>query len=149
MATKADFTEDEWDLLHRGASGSGALVSLSDRGFWDTFKETGALAKHVSQARTSTSELVRELAATKGTGFGVMRALATTQKARTARSALALRDVAGFVFELGQKARDIGHAHAVREGLEHQLVVGGVAHIDPAVDLGVPATPPNTEVRVA
>ena len=72
MATKADFTEAEWDNLHKGATGSGMLVSLSDRGFTDTFKESSALAKHLAAARTnSTSLLVRDIAATHGTGFGV------------------------------------------------------------------------------
>ena len=33
------------------------------------------------------------------------------------------------------KTLHIGHAHAVGKGLEHQLVVGGVAHIGPAVHL--------------
>ena len=31
MATKADFTEDEWKALQRGVTGAGALVSVSDR----------------------------------------------------------------------------------------------------------------------
>ena len=48
-------------------------------------------------------------------------------------TAFALRDVARWVRKLRCKALDIGHAHAVLEMLEHDLVVGGVAHIDPAV----------------
>lgn len=72
MAKKSDFTEQEWDSLHKGVTGAGLLVSLSDRSFFDTFKEAGALAKHVAQAKqNSPSELVRELADTHGTGFGV------------------------------------------------------------------------------
>jgi hypothetical protein len=47
-------------------------VSLSDRGFFDTFKEAGALAKHVAQAKqNNSSELVRELADVHGSGFGL------------------------------------------------------------------------------
>jgi hypothetical protein len=72
MAKKSDFTEQEWEALQKGATGAGLLVSLSDRGFFDTFKEAGALAKHVAQARqNSSSELVRELAEIHGTGFGL------------------------------------------------------------------------------
>jgi hypothetical protein len=72
MATKSDFTEQEWESLHKGVLGAGLLVSLSDRSFFDTFKEAGALAKHVAAAKQSnTSELVRELADVHGTGFGV------------------------------------------------------------------------------
>jgi hypothetical protein len=59
MATKADFTKQEWESLQKGVLGAGLLVSLSDRGFFDTFKEAGALGKHVRQAKQSSScELV-------------------------------------------------------------------------------------------
>jgi hypothetical protein len=72
MATKADFSEEEWDTLRKGATGAGLLVSVSDRGFFDSFKEAGALAKHMGKARESgTSDLVRELASGRGTGFGL------------------------------------------------------------------------------
>jgi hypothetical protein len=72
MAEKADFTEQEWETLHKGVTGAGLLVSVSDRGFFDSFKEAGALAKHLAGARKdSSSQLVRELAETRGTGFGV------------------------------------------------------------------------------
>ena len=72
MATKADFTEQEWESLQKGVVGAGLLVSLSDRSFFDTFKEAGALGKHVAQAKqSSSSELVRELADIHGSRFGV------------------------------------------------------------------------------
>jgi hypothetical protein len=71
MATKADFTEQEWETLERGVTGAGFLVALSDRGFFDTFKEAGALSKHLRTARDNqSSELVRDFAETRGTGFG-------------------------------------------------------------------------------
>ncbi len=72
MAVKADFTEQEWETLQKGLKGAGLLVSLSDRGFFDTFKEAGALAKHLAAAREGhNSELVRELSDVKRTGFGL------------------------------------------------------------------------------
>jgi hypothetical protein len=72
MAEKADFTEQEWEALQKGVVGSGLLVSLSDRSFFDTFKEAGALSKHLAAAKTkSSSELIREVAAVHGTGFGL------------------------------------------------------------------------------
>jgi hypothetical protein len=72
MAGKADFTEQEWETMQKGVTGAAALVSLADRGFFDTFKEAGALTKHLSQAREkSASPLVRELAEVRGTGFGI------------------------------------------------------------------------------
>ena len=72
MASKSDFTEQEWEQLQQGVVGSGLLVSLSDRGFFDTFMEAGALGKHVAQAKQkSSSALIRELADVRGTGFGL------------------------------------------------------------------------------
>jgi hypothetical protein len=72
MAGRADFTDEEWDALQKGAMGAGLLVSVSDRSFFDTFKEAGALAKHLAGARQqSESALVRELAESRGTGFGL------------------------------------------------------------------------------
>jgi hypothetical protein len=72
MATKSDFTEQEWEAMHKGVTGAGLLMSVSDRSFFDSFKEAGALARHVGEARQSaSSELVRELAQTRGTGFGL------------------------------------------------------------------------------
>jgi hypothetical protein len=71
MAGKADFTAAEWEALQKGVTGAAMLVALADRGFFDTFKEVGALAKHLSEARTkSSSLLIRDVAQVKGTGFG-------------------------------------------------------------------------------
>ena len=72
MATKADFTEAEWDALQKGLTGSGMLVSLADRDFTDTFGEAGAMAKYLQgQQVAAASEVIRELAKTHGTGFGL------------------------------------------------------------------------------
>jgi len=65
-------SEQEVETLRKGALGAGLLVSVSDRGFFDTFKEAGTLAKHVASARgNSQSEVVRQLAEGRGVGFGV------------------------------------------------------------------------------
>lgn len=72
MSSRADFTEEEWKAMQKGATGAGMLVAVSDRDFTDTFKEAGALAKHLGEARQkSDSQLIRELAEAKGTGFGL------------------------------------------------------------------------------
>ncbi len=72
MATKSDFTEQEWEQLRKGVTGAGLIVSLSDHRFLDSFKEAGALAKHMAAARkVSQSVLVRDLADEHGTGFGL------------------------------------------------------------------------------
>ena len=39
MASKADFTEEEWKTLQQGLAGAGLYVALVDRGFFDSFKE--------------------------------------------------------------------------------------------------------------
>ena len=70
MATKADFTEEEWETLQKGVTGAGMLVSLSDRDFTDSFGEARALAKHLGAERGSQSTLVRDLAAVHRSGFG-------------------------------------------------------------------------------
>jgi hypothetical protein len=68
----ADITEQEQESLRKGVMGAGLLVSVSDRGFFDTFKEASTLAKYVAHARENTSsELVRQLGEGRGTGFGV------------------------------------------------------------------------------
>ena len=73
MATKADFTEDEWKTLEKGVMGAGMLVSLSDPDFTDMFGEASAIAKYLGEQRSSAgSELMRELAAVRGRGgFGM------------------------------------------------------------------------------
>jgi hypothetical protein len=65
-------TETEVETLQKGAKGAGLLVSVSDRGFFDTFKEAGTLAKHVAAARAdSQSPVVKQAAEGHGTGFGI------------------------------------------------------------------------------
>lgn len=65
-------SENEIEILRKGATGAGLLVSVSDRGFFDTFKEAGVLAKHLAAARgSSESPVVKEVAAGRSLGFGV------------------------------------------------------------------------------
>jgi hypothetical protein len=71
MATKADFSEEEWEALHKGVTGAGMLVSIGDRDFTDSFGEAAALARRLlEEHEQSESELVRELAGVRGSGFG-------------------------------------------------------------------------------
>jgi hypothetical protein len=72
MASKSDFTEEEWEQLRKGATGAGLLVSASDRSFFDSFKEATSLAKYFAGSRDDDSQLVRELASERGTGFGLI-----------------------------------------------------------------------------
>ena len=71
MATRSDFTDDEWETMQKGVTGAGMLVSVSDQDFTDMFGEASALAKALRvQHEQGASDLIRELASTRGTGFG-------------------------------------------------------------------------------
>jgi hypothetical protein len=49
------------------------LIALSDRRFFDTFKEAGAIGKYLAEARKgSDSALVERIAQERGTGFGLV-----------------------------------------------------------------------------
>jgi tellurite resistance protein len=72
MAGKADFTEDEWKDLQQGVTGAGLLVSTAHRDFTDSFGEASTVAKQLAAHRESESQLVRELAGARGTGFGLV-----------------------------------------------------------------------------
>jgi hypothetical protein len=100
MATKADFTEDEWHALQKGVTGAGMLVSVSDADFTDTFGEASALAKFLGEQRQKNeSELVREVAAVHGGGFG----LTTSREKVETETMAALRSA---VMTLSTKAPD-------------------------------------------
>jgi hypothetical protein len=92
MAGKADFTDVEWQSLEKGVTGAAMLVSLADASFFDSFKEVGALASHLADARQkSSSQLIRDLAAmrTSGFGFGTSPQEVETRTLDALRSALA------------------------------------------------------------
>ena len=72
MAGKADFTEGEWTDLQQGVTGTGLLVSTAHRDFTDSFGEASTIAKQLAAHRDSDSQLVRELSASRGTGFGMV-----------------------------------------------------------------------------
>ena len=72
MASRQDFTDDEWTSIQRGLTGSGMLVSLSDRDLSDSFGEAGAISKYLAgQQVAGSTPLMREIAKTRGTGFGL------------------------------------------------------------------------------
>ena len=114
MAKKSDFTEQEWEALQKGVVGAGLLVSVSDRGFFDTFKEAGALSKHVATAKQGgSSDLIRELADVRGTGFGLtaspdkveretLEALQTAKAALQSKAPDELQPYRDFVVEVAQ-----------------------------------------------
>jgi hypothetical protein len=128
MATKADFTAEEWESLQQGVTGAGLLVSLSDRSFFDTFKEAGALGRYIAQAkRSNSSELVRELADIHGTGFGLtsspdaveietLAALRSAKIALTSKAPDELESYRQFVVEVAQSVADAAPGGEGAEG---------------------------------
>jgi hypothetical protein len=128
MAGKADFTAEEWETLQKGVTGAAMLVSLADRGFFDTFKEVGALAKHLTEARTkSTSPLIKELAEVRGTGFGftsspqevetetlqALRSAMSTLQSKAPDDAQAYRDfVINVAKSVGEAAKETAAAES-------------------------------------
>lgn len=120
MATKADFTESEWQVLKWAMSNTIAYLSLADKGFWDTFKEATGAAKYVMAARNeSPSLLVRDLAADVKTSRDKEVAEDPTNMA--AEVAERLTEAAGIVAEKAPdeleafKAFVIGLAEATAE----------------------------------
>jgi hypothetical protein len=91
MATKADFTEEEWKTMQKGVTGAGMLVSVSDPDFTDSFGEASSLAKYLAEQQRSDSVLIRDLAHVHGTGFGftTSREEAETETLDALRSAVA------------------------------------------------------------
>jgi hypothetical protein len=134
-------TDDEIETLHKGAMGAGLLVSVSDPGFFDTFKEAGTLGKHVAAARgSSESAVVRRVAEGRGTGFGVtmhpgeietgtLDALRSSVKLLQAKAPDELEAYRSFVLDL---ARSVAAAAPGGDAAE----AGAIAKIETALNEG-------------
>ena len=123
MATRSDFTDDEWEAMQKGLTGAGMLVSVSDQDFTDMFGEASALAKALrAQHEQGASDLIRELAKARGTGFG----LTTSREEVEAETFAALRSATDT---LASKAPDEAESY-------RQLVIG-VAQAVAAAKSGV------------
>ncbi|MDX6401015.1 MAG: hypothetical protein QOF27_1621 [Gaiellaceae bacterium] len=138
MAKKEDFTEQEWESLQKGVVGAGLLVSLSDRSFFDTFKEAGALGKHVAKAKQSSqSELIRELADVHGTGFGVtsspdvveretLDALQAAKRALEAKAPDELEPYREFVLEIARSVSEAAGGGEIAESAAIEKVTSAI-----------------------
>jgi hypothetical protein len=63
MATKAEFTPEEWQVFQWAVLDTMAYMAMAEKGFWDTFKEASAAARYLADAKAnSESLLVRDLA---------------------------------------------------------------------------------------
>lgn len=138
MASKEDFAADEWAQLQHGLAGTVLLVSVSDRGLFDTFKEAGAAAKHYKDARSNNaSELVRDLSADPGMGFGLgknpqqletetlsaLRAAATVLKEKAPDDSDAYRQ---FVLEVAKSVADAAKGTSAAESAEIEKIRGAL-----------------------
>ena len=88
MATKSDFTPEQWEQLQWALNDTTVYLSLANPGFWESFKEAGAASKYLAEQRKdSTSTLVRDLAASPkfGTDPNVKRDMADMADAVAAR----------------------------------------------------------------
>ncbi|MDX6399715.1 MAG: hypothetical protein QOF27_321 [Gaiellaceae bacterium] len=139
MASKKDFAAEEWTQLQHGLAGTVLLVSVSDPGLFDTFKEAGAAAKHYADARrNNTSELVRELSGEPGMGFGLgkkpqeletetlsaLRAAASTLKEKAPDEADAYKQ---FVLEVAQSVAEAAKGTSAAESAEIEKIRGALA----------------------
>ena len=135
------FSETEIETLRKGATGAGLLVAVSDKGFFDTFKETGAMAEHLAKAKQgSSSPLIQKLAEGRGTGFGLTSSKSeveagTLEALRTAGSLLRskapeeLGAYRSFVLDLARAV-----SAAAEGGDEAEAAV--IAKVEQALDEG-------------
>jgi hypothetical protein len=85
MATRADFTDEEWKAMQEGIAGAGMYVATVDRGFFDSFKEASALAHHLREAHEhSDSVLIRDLATGHDRPFGMTSSPAEIEQSTVA-----------------------------------------------------------------
>jgi hypothetical protein len=139
MASKKDFSEDEWAQLQHGLAGTVLLVSVSDPGLFDTFKEAGAAGKHYAEARRNNpSELVRELSADSGMSFGLAKnpqKLETETLAALSGAAATLKEKAPddaeaykqFVVEVAQSVAEAAKGTSAAESAEIEKIRGALA----------------------
>jgi hypothetical protein len=118
MASRADFSDEEWKALQEGINGAGMLVALVDRGFFDSFKEANALAHHLREAREhSESLLIRDLVTGRDRPFGMtdspqqieQSTIATLRQAVTVLEAKSPEDLPAYrqlVLEVAQSVAE-------------------------------------------
>ena len=133
MATKADFTEDEWKTLREGLAGAGLYVALVDRGFFDSFKEANALAHHLRDAHEhNDSVLVRDIATGHEKPFGAtaspeeveQKTVATIEQAVALLQAKSPEDLPAYkqlVLEVAQSVAEAaeGVSEQENQAIEH------------------------------
>ena len=144
MATKADFTEQEWKAMQEGIAGAGMFVALVDRGFFDSFKEASALAHHLKEAHEhSDSVLVRDLAAGHDRPFGASASpeevegstVATLEQAFAALEAKSPEDLPAYrqvVLDVAQSVAEAAKGVSPQENQALERIRAALGATDPA-----------------
>jgi hypothetical protein len=131
MATKADFTDEEWKAMQEGITGAGMYVATIDRGFFDSFKEASALAHHLRDAQQhSDSVLIRDLATGHDKPFGMTASpqeieqgtVATLEQAVAILEAKSPEDLPAYKQLVLELARSVAEAAKGVSPLENQAV---------------------------
>ena len=131
MATKADFTDEEWKAMQEGITGAGMYVATIDRGFFDSFKEASALAHHLRDAQQhSDSALIRDLAAGHDKPFGMTASpqeieqgtVATLEQAVAILEAKSPEDLPAYKQLVLELAQSVAEAAKGVSPLENQAV---------------------------
>jgi|SRR3954447_12204229 hypothetical protein len=131
MATKADFTDEEWKAMQEGITGAGMYVATIDRGFFDSFKEASALAHHLREAQQhSDSVLIRDLAAGHDKPFGMTASpqeieqstVATLEQAVSILEAKSPEDVPAYKQLVTEVAQSVAEAAKGVSAQENQAL---------------------------
>jgi hypothetical protein len=131
MATKADFTDEEWKAMQEGITGAGMYVATVDRGFFDSFKEASALAHHLRDAQQhSDSVLIRDLATGHDKPFGMTASpqeieqgtVATLERAVAILEAKSPEDLPAYKQLVLELAQSVAKAAKGVSPLENQAV---------------------------
>jgi hypothetical protein len=128
MASKADFTAQEWESLQQGVTGAGLLVSLSDRSFFDASREAGALGKHIAEAKQSNSsqlvprtrrhqrDRLRSHISPDNVETETLAALRSAKTALASKASDELESYRQFVVEVAESVADAASGGETAEG---------------------------------
>ena len=139
MTTKADFDEQEWELIAEGPATAGMIVIRAEGG--GTFRETIALAHAYTDARKQhgQSELLDEIVSSKPqfdrhryrtdadlNGEGMDRIGQAVALLRQKATPQEVSDYGSFVVTLGQKVAEAHKEHGQQISPKEQAALGEI-----------------------
>lgn len=157
MATRSDFTAEEWTTLKVGLLGAGMSVSVSDGGIISSFKEAAAVSRTL-QASVAQGGLVGELAnmsadrpskeelGGRNVGVAVIAALQSANAILAAKAPDQLPDYQMAVVELAVAAAEASKGIKPGEAATIEAIKAAVGLNDappaPVETVAAPAQPP-------